>query len=316
MQFVVNILEGFLGEHKKHSEDTGQINFDCPSCSEEKGMPDGDGKGKLEVNYKKGVFKCWVCGYRNGMHGVIEKLIKRYGTDSQLRNYLLVKPDYQYESNSLDYDEYQDIAVDLPKGFIPLSNCNGYENGYYYAKKYLTQRNITNDIIKDFNIGITNEDKNYEQRVIIPSYNANGQINYYTGRSISKYVWPKYLNANTENENVIFNENRINWDATIYLVEGPFDHIVTPNSICLMGKYLHPRLKHLLFTKAKGDIVIVLDPDAYEDAMAIYNNLNIGHLFGRIKLVTPPYEEDPASIYKQLGSRGVMLLLRSAKITV
>ena len=39
---LVNILEGFLGEHRKHNEDTGQISFDCPACSEDKGMPEGD----------------------------------------------------------------------------------------------------------------------------------------------------------------------------------------------------------------------------------------------------------------------------------
>jgi hypothetical protein len=42
-----------LGETRKHNEDTGQIAFDCPVCSGEKGLIDGDGKGNLEINYNR-----------------------------------------------------------------------------------------------------------------------------------------------------------------------------------------------------------------------------------------------------------------------
>ena len=38
---LVNILEQFLGTVRKHNEDTGQLAFDCPACSEDKGLVDG-----------------------------------------------------------------------------------------------------------------------------------------------------------------------------------------------------------------------------------------------------------------------------------
>jgi hypothetical protein len=47
---LVHILESFLGETRKHNEDTGQIAFDCPVCSG-KGLIDG--KGNLEINYNR-----------------------------------------------------------------------------------------------------------------------------------------------------------------------------------------------------------------------------------------------------------------------
>ena len=77
-QLLVYILESFLGQYRKHNEDTGQISFDCPSCSEDKNMPEGDGKGNLEVNYRFGVYKCWACGETNDTHGNLYKLIRKY----------------------------------------------------------------------------------------------------------------------------------------------------------------------------------------------------------------------------------------------
>ena len=60
-QFLVDIFESFLGEPRKHNDDTGQVAFDCPACSAEKGLVEGDGKGNLEINYNRNIFHCWAC---------------------------------------------------------------------------------------------------------------------------------------------------------------------------------------------------------------------------------------------------------------
>ncbi len=67
---VSQIFKLFLGEPHEHNEETGQVSFDCPACAEDKGLDygQGDGKHKLAVNYKKGIFKCWVCNYQNNMY--------------------------------------------------------------------------------------------------------------------------------------------------------------------------------------------------------------------------------------------------------
>jgi DNA primase len=307
---IVNILERFLGSHKKHNENKSQVSFDCPACSADKYMSEGDGKGKLEINYKKGVFKCWVCAHTNNMHGPIEKLIKRYGNKNILRDYELVKPENNYETNIVS-DE--NIQISLPSEFIPLSKNNSTKQYYNYAKQYLKDRGITDEIIKEYNIGYAYEGK-YKNRIIIPSYDEYGDLNFFVSRSFRKWIKPKYLNPDVEKQNIVFNENRINFDATIYLVEGPFDHIVTPNSLCLLGKTLPRKIKNLLLEKSNADIVIVLDPDAFENSIEIYNELNFGRLHGRIKLCIPPEGHDSSSIFQRLGSRGVIKLLKSAKI--
>lgn len=302
---VVDILQTAFGSPKKHNKDRGQISFDCPACGDDKGMPEGDGKGNLEVNYNKGIYHCWACGDHNNMRGVIPKLLKRYGTPKQLKDYLILKPEFvQQESGN------ETIVVGLPEGFIPLSN-KGNDQGYQMAMSYLKKRNIGEDIIKYHNIGYATRGQ-YKNRVIIPSYDDAGHINYYVGRSYDKYTKPKYLNPLAEKENVIFNEQKINWDSTIYLVEGPFDHIVIPNSIPLLGKILFDKLLDMIYRKAKGYVVIVLDDDAKVDAMKLYVKLNFGDLFGRIKICTPPKKYDPAKIYERLGNGGIVKLLKNS----
>ena len=50
-ELIVEILEDFLGKSHKHYKDKSQISFDCPVCSDIKGLERGDGKGNLEVNF-------------------------------------------------------------------------------------------------------------------------------------------------------------------------------------------------------------------------------------------------------------------------
>ena len=306
---LVDILEGFLGEHRKHNEDTGQISFDCIACSEEKGLLEGDGKGNLEINYHRNVFKCWACQDTNNMRGPVTKLIKRYGTPKNLRDYLLIKPD----ADSVTTKEHAEIEVVLPEVYKKLSECTGKEFKYKEAITYLRNRGITDDIIREFDIGYTFKGK-YFNRIIIPSYDSEGKLNYFIARWFDKeYNKLKYLNPVAEKQEIVFNEGRVNWDATIYLVEGTTDHIVTPNSIPLLGKFISDKLLYLLQEKAQSYVVIVLDDDAVKDAKLLYKQLNFGNLRGRVKICIPPNGYDPSKIFEKLGNKGIIKLLMASR---
>ncbi len=305
MVLLVDILEGFLGEHRKHNEDTGQIAFDCPACSEMANKPDGDGKGNLEINYERGIFKCWVCAETNHMYGPVIKLLKKYATPTIIRNYLLVKP----ETDLQLVKEHGDIIVTLPDEYLKLSRCTAKDFKSQEAKQYLYDRGITDAIIEEFSIGYCYKGPHFN-RIIIPSYDVDGKLNYFVARWFSQDPNKlKYLNPVAEKQEIIFNEKKVNWDATIYLVEGATDHIVTPNSIPLLGKFLPNKLLELLHDKAKGYIVIVLDDDAYTDAVRLYHELNIGDLRGRIKICKMPDGYDPSEIYKNWGPQGMLKYL-------
>lgn len=296
---IIDILEDILGNHGLHNEDKGQINFDCPVCSHEiKGLDVGDGKNNLEVNYKLNVYKCWSCCESHSTHGSIYKLIKKYGNPRHLKNYTLLRPE---DDNSIAQRTYKKIR--LPKEFIAFNNIHSafkLTSHYKQAMAYLKKRNITDDIIAKFNIGYC-YDGEYANRIIIPSYDENDDINYFIARSYLPKTKLKYKNPEAQKETIIFNEKYINWDETIYLVEGVFDSIFLPNSIPLLGKFVSKQLFDTLYQKAKN-IVIILDGDAWEDAERLYHKLNCGKLMNKVWAIKLPKDKDIADLQGDLKS--------------
>jgi len=307
---LINIFTNFLGTPRKTNSSKGQVAYDCPMCSSEKGITGGDGKGNLEINYEYGIFNCWACGQRNNMKGRLPYLINRFGNKDLLKEYFLLRPETEYSEKEIK------LISSLPKEFKPFTkptNSLIYKQGI----DYLHRRNIDNKLIERYNIGYI-EEGTYEKRIIIPSYGSNGEVNFFSNRSIETKTgyaisWPKYKNPEADKNVIIFNEKLISWNSTIYLVEGAFDHIVVPNSIPLLGKTLSPYLMFMLYNYAKSNIVIFIDGDAYKDALEIYRELNIGKLQGKIKMINTQGDYDASSINQEFGKNGLLKVLRSAK---
>jgi DNA primase len=305
-ELIIEILEGILGEPKNHYENKGQISFDCPVCSYDiKGLDKGDGKGNLEVNYGYHVYKCWACSETHNTHGTINKLIKSYGTKGDLKKYRLVNPNIELKKK-----EVKEING-LPKEYIPLSEENDSVE-YKKALQYLTKRNIGKDLIDKFNIGYC-EDGDYYHRIIFPSYDIHNDINYFLGRSYESYSKLKYKNPEIPKTEIIFNEGKVNWDSNVYIVEGVFDHIVVPNSIPMSGKVISDDLFTKLVKNAECKVIILLDSDAYGDAIKLYKKLNSTKLHNRVYIIKLPKGYDISDINQRLGKKGVLDVLSSAK---
>ena len=73
------------------------------------------------------------------------------------------------------------------------------------------------------------------------------------------------------------------------------------NSIALLGKYVNDNLWEKLYDKAKKNIIICLDGDAFDDAKKIYDKLNGGSLYGRIKLMKLPKDKDVCDLRGQIS---------------
>ena len=178
---------------------------------------------------------------------------------------------------------------------------------------YLTvDRKIPIEKILKYRLGFcTNGD--YGGRVIIPSYDSNGDLNYFVARSYYN-IKPPYLNPDVDKNRFIFNEGFINWDSTIYIVEGVFDMFSVPNAIPLLGKELTKSLYYALKEK-KPNVIIVLDPDAYSKAMNIY--LDILNIYlgdeNKIKIVKLTGVNDIDEIRVEMGHEEVLNSLKSAK---
>jgi DNA primase len=289
---LIELLEDVLGDHKQHYGSKGQISFDCPVCAEEKGLETGDGKGNLEINYSRHVYKCWACSETNGTHGPLGKLFDKYGTKKQKKVYELIKPE------ELKKEEVWRPKLRLPEGFTKFSDSNPIFIPHREAMNYLTSRGITNEIIERFGIGYTVKG-DFAFRIVVPSYNKEGELNYFIARAWANKKM-KYKNPAVPKDEIIFNESLIDWEKDVYLVEGAFDSFFLENSIVMLGKVMSKLLFETLYNNAKGNIIICTDGDAWQNGLKLYHELNGGTLYNRIKIVKLPLDKDVCDLKGQI----------------
>jgi DNA primase len=280
---LVELLEEVLGDHGLHYPNRGQISFNCPVCDDDRN------KHNLEVNYIDNVFKCWSCGDSEGTHGPLGKLFDKYGNKKQKKLYNVLKPETVVKR------EKPKKQLKLPDGFTLFKDSSPIYPVRRQAMNYLKSRGITDEMIERYGIGFCDKG-DHSGRIVIPSYNTKGELNYYIARSWNPMSRAKYKNPEAEKDKIIFWENLIDWNKDIYLVEGAFDGLFVNNSIPMLGKHMSELLFETIYTKAKGDIIICLDADAWQNAIKLYHELSGGDLWGRIKLVKLPDDKDIADL--------------------
>jgi len=253
-ELLVSLVSRVLGEGKMTAR--GNRAFHCPLCNHH--------KPKLEINFtdnKKGhhPWHCWVCNEKGKYINTLFKKVKALPEHfSELKS--LVKTGYQVKDiEVIKYD------LNLPEEFIPITNNSKNIIGRQ-AWVYLKNRGITIEDVEKYNIGYC-EYGRYSKMVIIPSYDKNGQLNYYTGRSFEKDPYIKYKNPESS-RNIIPNEHLINWNLPLVICEGMFDAIaIKRNAIPLLGKNIQSELMKKIVTSTIEKIYIALDTDAMKQAI-------------------------------------------------
>lgn len=285
-ELIIDLIGNIFGEPKMINEIRGQISVDCPVCSYTiKGLDKLDGKGNLEINYQQHVYKCWACAETHGTHGHLGKLIDKHGSKKDKKIYKLIRPD-EFEKKEKVYKK-----LELPKEYKKFDEVHPLHIPRKEALNYLKKRGITDEIIEKYQIGMCLEGE-YSGRIIVPSFDKKGELNFFVSRSWNPRSKLKYKNPEASKDFLIFNESLIDWKKDIYLVEGVFDSFFLDNSICLLGKFLTDNLWEKLYSKAKKNIIVCLDGDAYTDAKNLYDKLNGGALYNRVKLVKLPKDKD------------------------
>lgn len=308
-KLLFGVISDMFGTIRTKNMSKGQYAVNCPVCSVEKSMYDGDGKFNLEINLQDGLYNCWSCGQTHGTHGSLKKLFRKFANKQQLET--LKKLGYDFSQIKVG-KKVKNVIEDLtlPETFIEFKDSNPKSLEHKQAWNYLKKRGITEDIITKYKIGYTTGGP-YTNRIILPSYDITGKLNYWVGRTYIDQK-PKYLNPDSDKEEIIFNECCLNWDSTIYIVEGPFDHIVVYNSIPILGKKISDKLMHMLLNRSTSDIVLLLDGDAWRDTKELYTKLNVGKLHGRIKVVKLKEKYDISKINEDFGREGVIEAMKSA----
>ena len=285
VEVILELINEVLDEPKKTNYSTLQFSWNCVECDE------GRGKGNLEINLEKHVYHCWSCG----ISGPVGKLFDEYGNKKLKKTYLLIRPD------EVKVEEKKKNKLKLPSGFVKVLEATKVYPPHKEAYNYLKSRGITDEICDKYDIGLTTTG-DYQGRIIIPSYDANNQLNYFIARSWDPNSRAKYKNPESSKDEIIFFENTINWNADIHLCEGAFDAIFLPNSIAMLGKHMSELLLNTIYEKANGNIIICLDADAWQDAVKLYHNLNGGRLYGKVKIIKLTGDADVADLRGDINS--------------
>jgi DNA primase len=303
-QAIVSILKRTFGSPKKEYEGLVEYEFNCPAPMCRKDV----NKFNLGYNTTKGIFRCWKCNYR----GIVHIAVSDYGSKDDAERLELILPKSKHTlGKTQKYDETvpdENSAVcELPEGFWSLSKKR---NSKYYRKamEYLKERKVDQETISKFDIGYT-EDGPRKFRIIIPSKNSEGKINYYEARSYMPWVKPNYHkpDAPTKSE-IIFNSANIDFNLPVFLVEGVFDMFPLYNAVAMLGKEISPLLLSKLVSHGSR-VVICLDEDAIKDAISLYNRL----LSYGLDVYFVEVKGDIGEYYQKHGRAGVIKLLKTRR---
>lgn len=333
LERIYSILVSFLGESKQGRYDSSntQYQFNCPFCAEDEG--EVDGKYNLEISFELLVYKCWKCEHS----GSLSRLIKRFGGRNALREYheaaesLRSAKYYSLSDEEKKILDRETKRLVLPSTFhkINISSCRDRR-----LVQYLKKRGINQRIINRFGIGYCEwsdkpEERPWSNRLIIPSYDESGILNFFVGRDFlpekkdeepGKFVRPKYKNCDAEKNDIVFQESLIDWDADITLVEGAIDCIYGPNTISMLGKTIdeETELFRKLRARSTARVILCLDGDVKDlQIEKICNLLYYGGIGERtyyidLKKDMPEYK-DFGDIYAAEGKNGIVKALRLAK---
>jgi len=255
-KMLVVLVESVIGKGRQTARNN--MAFSCPFCHHS--------KTKLEIQVhtnekKENPWHCWVCGEKGKTLSSLFKKIKAPSHKIAELN-SLIKPGKKQEN--------QIYNLSLPKEFISLTTIPSLDKitqiEARHALKFLKQRNITeNDIIK-YNIGFCAEG-NFAKRIVVPSYDENGILNFFSSRTYLSDDPQKYKNPAVD-RNIITWEYYINWNTPIILVEGIFDALtIKRNVIPLLGKTISEALMKKIVGSQVQKVYIALDNDALKEAI-------------------------------------------------
>lgn len=221
----------------------------CPKCGDVS-RPD---KIKMSVRLDKDVWHCWVCDLKGRS---VARLIRMVNPG--------LAAGYQNEFGSVKLDDHveQFVKCELPKDF-KLVMSNLHDPDAKRIRRYSHARGLSDSDLWRFRVGYSVA---LQKRMILPSFDEEGNLNYWTARRVDDNPDYRYINAKVPKTQFVVGELDLDWSQEeIVLVEGPFDLIKCSllNATCLLGSTLNE--DSVLFKKLIAypeRIILALDADA------------------------------------------------------
>ena len=244
-QRLISLLDSVLGSGFNTSGNNRS--YYCPICNHR--------KRKLEIDTEtstsgKNQYHCWVCGIKGSR---LSSLFKRInvGQDKTSQLHTLINVGKRPSDIFQPTKHHNSPIIQLPVEYKPLwvfSKSPEYRNAFYYVTKNCPSGD-------------------YAGNIVIPSYDSNGLLNFFTTRSYYETEYGKHKNPDVSKDIIGF-ELFINWKHPVILTEGGFDAVtIKRNVIPLFGKIVLDNLKYKIIKEKVKKLYIVLDPDALRNAI-------------------------------------------------
>ena len=255
-QKLLALLQKVLGEGKIVSKDEAM--FVCPFSHHR--------KPKLAVNLSTQRWQSWIDTNAKGRS--IFSLFKRLQVPS---NYFDELSRIVKLPKSSQTQEAKEEYVSLPYEYKRLTETHT-DFSYAKAMKYLKNRGIESYDIERYDIGYCDKG-DYAGRIIVPSYDVDNKLNYFLARDFTGNAYLKYKNPPVSKDVVVF-ENQIDFSEPLILCEGVFDAMaIRRNAIALLGKNIPNKLKMRLVEHGVKEVSVVLDNDAFKNALELSESL-------------------------------------------
>ena len=251
---------------------TGLYNFRCIYCGDSQKNKNKT-RGYIYGYKNDHNYKCHNCGVSKSFTNFLKDIdsslydqyvMERYKNGSTGKGSNTPEPKFTFEK-----PKFTKKAFDLPS----IAELNKEHSARIYLENRKIPQNFLSQLFycekfKEW----TNEQKytfestKYEEpRIIIPLTNK-GEIFGFQGRSLSKKPKVKYITIILdEDQPKIYGLDRIDWNKTVYVVEGPFDSMFIDNSIAMVGADID---KMFFATNFETNFVMVYDNEKRNKEMA------------------------------------------------
>ena len=239
-KFYANRLSARLDKFKNLRD--GVYNFRCPYCGDSQKYKNKS-RGYLFTMKSGLVYKCHNCGVGRSFGNFLkeqapelydEYVMERYkaGLTGKGRNvadpdFKISKPKFKKKGELVSCSELNNEhpAIGYLKGRqIPEEHFGNL----FYTDKFCTWVNTQKPTFKDV--------KKDHPRIIIPFIDQQGEWFGFQGRSLNPDDKLRYITIMLDESKIkTFGLNRINFDKTVYITEGPFDSLYIDNAIAMAG---------------------------------------------------------------------------------
>lgn len=238
-QLFINRVGLHLDRFKKRNDSTW--NFRCPICNDSN---KNKAKTRGYIYKKKGQyhFYCHNCSLPLTFRAFLKRVDHSLYQEYQLAK--MEESGMKIPETLAKKEEFnREVTINLPT--LKKLSVN------HTARKFITERKIPvqwldglyfasnfKEFIDEVYPDHGKEFLPSDRRIIIPFRDGNGRIEGVQGRALDKSD-AKYITININPESKkLFGLDRVNFNKTVYVVEGPFDSLFVENSIATMDSSL------------------------------------------------------------------------------